>query len=153
MAGVEDRVYELAKGVALGLGYELVGVELLGRGRRTLLRITIDKEGGITVDDCERLSREVEALLDVEDPVKSTYTLEVSSPGLDRPLKGIEDFRKNVGKLIRLATKEKVLNMNFFIGRLTEVGEDLITLRLDGGRTAEIALSNISKARLEVEIK
>jgi ribosome maturation factor RimP len=152
MDRVEDKVYELAAQVARNLGFDLEGVELLGRGRKTLLRIVIDKEGGITLDDCEAFSKDIEALLDVEDPIEGSYTLEVSSPGLDRPLKNLRDFKKHMGKLVRVVTKEKVDGQSFFIGRIAGVEEDHVKLSLKN-KQIEIFFDNISKAKLEIEIK
>lgn len=152
MGKVEDRVMELARQVAEGQGVTAEDVQLLGRGRRTLLRVTIDKEGGVTLDDCEAFSRDIEALLDVEDPMGGPYTLEVSSPGLDRPLRNINDFRKNIGKLARVITRQKIDNQSFFVGRIAGVDDKRVRL-LVGDREVEILLVDISRARLEVEMK
>lgn len=152
MGKVEDRVMELARQVAVGHGVTAEDVQLLGRGRRTLLRVTIDKEGGVTLDDCEAFSRDIEALLDVEDPMGGPYTLEVSSPGLDRPLRNINDFRKNTGKLARVITRQKIDNQSFFVGRIVGVDDERVRL-LVGDREVEILLMDISRARLEVEMK
>lgn len=152
MGKVEDRVMELARQVAGGLGMSVEEVHLLGRGRRTLLRITIDKDGGVTLADCEAFSRDIGALLDVEDPLSGPYNLEVSSPGLDRPLKNVEDFRKNTGKLARVITRQKVENQSFFVGRIAGVDEERVRLAV-GDREVKIYLDNISRARLEVEMK
>ena len=150
MEGIKNRVLELGKQVADEQGVELFDIELLGRGK-LLLRVMIDKEGGITLDDCERFSRSFEALLDVEDPIPMSYTLEVSSPGLDRPLKELKDFEKNIGKLARIITIEKIENQNLFIGRILKVSSDFLKL-LVHGREIDIPFDKISKARLEVEI-
>lgn len=150
----EQKIYELAARVAGECGYELVDVGLSGRGSRTLLRVTIDKEGGISLNNCETFSRRLEALMDVEDPLAGPYTLEVSSPGLDRPLKSLDDFRKHVGKLARIVTSEKVNNQNFFLGRISGVNGTAIRLSISDGR-GEIILpfDAITKARLEIELK
>jgi len=150
MEGIKNRVLELVKQVADEQGVELFDIELLGRGK-LLLRVMIDKEGGITLDDCERFSRSLEALLDVEDPIPMSYTLEVSSPGLDRPLKELKDFEKNMGKLARIITIEKIENQNLFIGRILNANSDFLKL-LVHGREIDIPFDKISKARLEVEI-
>lgn len=148
---VEDRVLELARQVARGHGVSVEDVQLAGRGRRTLLRVTIDKEGGVTLEDCEAFSKDIGAVLDVEDPVPGSYTLEVSSPGLDRPLRNVEDFRKHVGKLARVITRQKLDNQSFFVGRIARVTEDRVWLTLKD-REVEIFLDNITRARLEVEL-
>jgi ribosome maturation factor RimP len=150
MNDIKQKVLRLAKHVADEQGVELFDIELLGKGK-LLLRVIIDKEGGVTLDDCERLSKNLGAILDVEDPFPGPYTLEISSPGLDRPLKGIRDFEKNKGKLARIITKEKIENQNFFIGRIIKVESDLIKL-LVNDREIDIPFEKISKAKLEVEL-
>lgn len=149
---VEQKVSELAMQVAEEHGFEIVGVDLLGRGRRMLLRVAIDKDGGVTLDDCEMFSRSLDTLLDVEDLIHGAYTLEVSSPGLDRPLNTLKDFEKSIGKLVRVITKEKVDNQNFFVGRIIEVAGNLIRLSTEK-KEINIFFDNISKARLEIEIR
>ncbi|MEW6117355.1 MAG: ribosome maturation factor RimP [Nitrospirota bacterium] len=154
-ATVKQKVHELAAQAAEGEGLELVGIDLLGQGRRTLLRVVVDKEGGVTIADCERMSRSLEALLDVEDPIKSPYVLEVSSPGLDRPLTTQRDFERNIEKLARVVTTEKIDNQTFFVGRIIDVGEGWIRLKIEkgAGKDLFIPLDKIAKARLEIEIK
>lgn len=140
--------------VANDFGYELFDVSLLGRGKRTLLRVSIDKEGGVTLDDCEAFSRRLGALMDVEDPIAGPYTLEVSSPGLDRPLKKIDDFMRNAGKLVRIITRENIDNQSFFLGRLIGVHGDSIHLSIaDGKKEILVPFDKISKAKLEIELK
>jgi ribosome maturation factor RimP len=112
----------------------------------------IDREGGVTLDDCERFSRDLEALLDVENPITVSYTLEVSSPGLDRPLRNLNDFKKHTGKLARIITAEKIENQNLFIGRILDVSSDFVKLSVHG-RELDIPSGIISKARLEVELR
>jgi ribosome maturation factor RimP len=147
---LKQKVLMLAKQVADEHGVEIFDIELLGRGK-VVLRAVIDKEGGVTLDDCERFSRSLGALLDVEDPLPRSYTLEVSSPGLDRPLRDMQDFQKNSGKLARVITVEKIENQNFFIGRIKEVAHNLITLSVSN-REIAIPFEKISKAKLEVEL-
>jgi ribosome maturation factor RimP len=132
------------------MGFEVVLLEIKGKGR-TIVRVYVDQPGGVTLDDCERFSRNLGALLDVEDPLPRSYTLEVSSPGLDRPLRNIKDFQKNSGKLARVITLEKIENQNFFVGRIKEVAHDLIKLSVSN-REITIPFENISKAKLEVEL-
>ena len=150
MNTLKQKVSEIAEQVANEHGVELFNVELLGKGK-VVLRATIDKEGGVTLDDCERFSRSLGALLDVEDALPRSYTLEVSSPGLDRPLRDMKDFQKNSGKLARIITVEKIENQNFFIGRIKEVAHNLITLSVSN-REIAIPFEKISKAKLEVEL-
>ncbi|GAB4390274.1 MAG: ribosome maturation factor RimP [Thermodesulfovibrionales bacterium] len=151
MARVEERIAELAGQVARGHGVEVEDVELMGRGRRTLLRVTIDKPGGVSLDDCEAVSKDLSAVLDVEDPLSGPYTLEVTSPGLDRPLKTVAHFRKQVGKLARVVTREPVEGQNFWVGRISAVDDEGVVLETGKGGI-RISFDNVSRARLEVEV-
>ncbi len=151
MDEIKKRVLKLAEQAAEELGVELFDLELLGKGK-LLLRVMIDREEGVTLDDCERFSRSLEALLDVENPIPVSYTLEVSSPGLDRPLRDLKEFEKHIGKLARIITAEKIENQNLFIGRILDVNRDFVKLSFHG-RELDIPSDKISKARLEVELK
>jgi ribosome maturation factor RimP len=162
---IKDKIYELARQVAEDEQFELVDVTILGAGRKMLVRVTIDKEGGVTVGDCERMSRGIEALMDVEDVINTTYMLEVSSPGLDRPLTKMRDFVRSMGKLARIITSEKIGGESFFIGRIVDTGDNFIRLRLEDKpakgtkkkkvpeepRDIFIPVEKISKAKLEIE--
>lgn len=152
MKAVESKIWAMAGEIAGPLGLELVDVELLGSGARSILRVTIDKAGGVGLDDCEAMSRDFGALMDVEDIIKNRYTIEVSSPGLDRPLKKPRDYEQSIGKLVRIVLKEKQIEkQGLIIGRLTGFGDDEATLDVDGAEI-KVPLSNVKKARLEVEI-
>lgn len=153
MEDVKEKLAELAAPVAVACGVDVVDVELSGSGRKAILRVFIDKENGVTLGDCEAFSRAFSAVLDVEDPLRSAYVLEVSSPGLDRPLKRLADFQSSLGKLARVVTKESVDKQNFFIGRIREVRGNVITLTVSDDKTIDIPFEEISKARLELEIK
>lgn len=147
---VIDKVRSLAKGVADANGVELVDVKLLGRGSNTILRVFIDREGGISLNDCATVSRDIEALLDVESPITHGYTLEVSSPGIDRPLKKIEDFVRYKGKKARIVIDGLIENQSFFVGYLKEVRGEEILIELEK-KTVAIPHGMIKKARLEIE--
>lgn len=151
-SAVEQSVLKLVRQVADGQAVEVFGVNLFGRGNRKLLRVTIDKEGGVTLDDCERFSRRLGSLLETEDVIHGSYNLEVSSPGLDRPLTAPADFERNRGRLVRVTIREKMENQNFFIGRISEVTVSCLRLSADN-KEWEIPFENIVKARLEIEIK
>lgn len=146
-----DRVRELIHPVLSAMGLELVEVEHRGMGRRSLLRIFIDKPGGITLDDCEAASRNLEKVLDVEDPFSGSYTLEVSSPGLDRPLKTEADFRRAAGKRIRVKLAEPRGGEWILTGNIASVDHGRIFLETGSGDPAEVAFDQIRQARLEVE--
>ncbi len=148
---LHEKLDALAGEVGENLGYEVDDLELLGGGGRTLLRITIDKSGGVTMDDCASFSRDLSALMDVEDPIKGRFTLEVSSPGLDRLLKKPRHYEKNLGKLVRVVPRQMVDGRNFLVGRLLEADENAIRLSVDD-EEVEIPLAQVKKARLELEI-
>ncbi|NOZ24788.1 MAG: ribosome maturation factor RimP [Nitrospirae bacterium] len=147
---IRKKVVELAREAVETAGVDLDDVELLGQTGRMIVRVIIDSEHGVGIKDCERVSRQLEALLDVEDPIPGSYTLEVTTPGLDRPLRSIEDFERFKGKLARVVTSERVDNQTFFVGRIKSVEGDTIVLELDN-REVEIPYKIVSKARLEIE--
>ncbi len=129
------------------LGYDLVGVELTGDGSQTILRVYIELPGGISVEDCAKVSHQVSAILDVEDPIPGEYTLEVSSPGLDRPLFKRKDFERFAGEDVKIHTAEAVLGRRNFTGRLQGLDQDLVLVEVDN-EIYEIDLGNIERARL-----
>jgi ribosome maturation factor RimP len=151
MENMQKKITELAGSVAREYGVRLVDIELAGGVRRPTVKIFIDKEGGVTLDDCERVSRAVSAVLDVEDPIRTPYLLEVSSPGLDRPLKGLDDFESSVGKLARVVTREAIEGQTFFIGRIDGVKGNMIRLLIENKKEIEVLYEKVSKARLEIE--
>ena len=130
-----------------GLGYELVDFELTAQGT---LRVFIDQPGGITVEDCATVSNHLSRLFMVEDV--NYKNLEVSSPGLDRPLKKAADFVRFSGEQAKIKTRLPVEGQKNFIGRIERCENDVVTLSFDG-KTADIELSNIDKARLKPEFK
>jgi len=149
---IKEQVRGIIRPVINSLDLELDDIELSRMRGKALLRVFIDKEGGVTIDDCERVSREVEAILDVEDPIPCSYVLEVSSPGLDRPLKGPGDFKRFAGRNARVVTLEPVDKQSFFIGKIAAAGDSEIELLLPQDKQVTIEYKNISKARLEVEV-
>ncbi|MFQ5736550.1 MAG: ribosome maturation factor RimP [Thermodesulfobacteriota bacterium] len=149
--GLEGRVIALARPVVEGLGMELVDVAFVTEHGRRVLRVTIDKPGGVTVDDCGDISRELGTILDVEDPIPQRYTLEVSSPGLDRPLTGEKDFVRFTGRKARIKARKAVEGRKNFKATIDSVENGVVTVTDFDGRVFDIALSNIDRARLEVE--
>ena len=147
---IVDRVRGIADPILSNEGMELVEVEYRREGRGWVLRLYIDKENGITVDDCSRISQEVGRSLDVEDFILRPYSLEVSSPGLTRPLRSQKDFLKYRNHLIKLKTIDPIENRRQFKGKLLRVHEDQIEIEMDGG-VFQISLSNVAKANLELE--
>jgi ribosome maturation factor RimP len=130
------------------MGYELVLLEFAPARRSALLRLYIDAPSGIDVDDCARVSREVAALLDVEDPLPSAYRLEVSSPGLDRPLVTPEHFRRFLGETARVTLVAPVGGQRRFRGVLRACDERAVTLQLETQEEVSLPLADIESARL-----
>lgn len=127
---LKEKITEYAKEVSEQEGVEILDIEIHPGGKGLTLRIFIDKEGGVTIKDCENFSRAIEAILDVEDPIKSSYTLEISSPGIDRPLKEKKDFLRNIGRNVKITTKEKIADRTFFIGKVIDAGDDWVRIEI-----------------------
>ncbi len=147
-----DEIRQIAERVASSEGLTLVDVELKGGRMNALLRIYIDKAGGVTHGDCGRVSEQMSAILDVEDPFPGSYVLEVSSPGLDRKLVKPSDYTHFVGRRARLVLREPVENQKVFEGRLAGLESGRVRLDLGDAGLKELELSNISSARLLVEL-
>jgi len=164
MAFEVEKVRGIAERVAASSGLEVVEVELRGGGKARMLRIVIDKPGGVTHEDCANLSREVGTILDVEDAVPGgSYTLEVSSPGLDRKLARAADFERFTGSRVKLTTKSPVNGNRHFEGRLENFSDGTLRLDLSSARKKlrpaegapqklDIELANVEKANLVPEI-
>jgi ribosome maturation factor RimP len=129
------------------LGYELVDVELKGGRSHHMLRVYIDGPQGITVDDCAQVSRQLSAILDVEDPFPGSFTLEVSSPGLDRPLVSLADFRRFQGEEIKVRLSRGLDGRKNFTGRLLEVRDSHVVVEVEGARF-DLPLDAIERAKL-----
>jgi len=138
------------------LGMELVDIEFVRAGRNSVLRLFIDKEGGVTLDDCADVSRELSAILDVEDIIPGHYSLEISSPGLDRPLRTPADYERFAGHLVKVRTYEALPDdagnkRKTFIGHLLGLADGVVAMKLSEGQSASIPLEKIAKANLELE--
>ena len=145
------QLRQLLEPVVEDLGYELVLVELVGSGPRTL-RLYIDAPGGVNVDDCESVSRQVSALLDVDDPISGAYSLEVSSPGIERPLVRDAHFRSHVGERVKVRLITNVMGRKRFTGVLTQVVDGGVVVEVDG-EPYELAFDEIESARLAPEFR
>lgn len=158
---VEEQVKAIVERVATSYGLEVWDIEFRGTGGKSrMLRIFIDKPEGVTHEDCEHVSREVSTILDVEDPIKGSYVLEVSSPGLDRKLRVAADYERFKGSLVKLQTLEPVNGSRNYEGRLQNFDGSRLTLELPPrgkgkkqvpGGTVELELSNVAKANLVPE--
>lgn len=147
---IVDRVRVIVDSVLLDDRMELVDMEYRRESRGWVLRIYLDKEGGVTLDDCTRVSQEVGRILDVEDFIETPYTLEVSSPGLSRRLRTENDFMKYRGHLIKVKTLDSIENRRQFKGRLLGISENKLEIESDGGIFL-IPLSNVARATLEID--
>jgi ribosome maturation factor RimP len=151
MRTVPDKLDHLLRQEVELLGYELVGIELIGQGKGALLlRVYIDHEDGINLDDCVQVSHQVSGVLDVEDPIKENYRLEVSSPGMDRPLFTLMDFERFKGSKARLKTRSKLEGKHRFNGVLQGVEAEQVLIEEDG-ILYRLPLDEIDTARLVPE--
>ena len=144
---IEDRTRELILPILEKEGLQLWDVEYVKEGQDMYLRAYIDKEDGVTIDDCVMVSRALESELDREDFIPDAYILEVSSPGLTRPLRKTVDFTRSIGKLIEVKTYQPVNGQKEFEGVLTFGDDAHITMEIEG-ETLDIERSNLAKARL-----
>ncbi len=145
------KIVELIEPVVSAMGYELWGVEHLSQGRYSLLRIYIDKADGITLSDCEQVSRQVTGVLDVEDPIQGAYNLEVSSPGLDRPLFTLPQFARYIDNDAKLTLSVKLDGRRKLSGKITGTGENLVLMEVEG-KEYKVPAESIDNARLIPDI-
>jgi ribosome maturation factor rimP len=147
LATLEQKLQDLLQGSVEDLGCELWGIECQRVGRYLTVRLFIDKEGGVTVDDCADVSRQVSAVLDVEDPIADKYNLEVSSPGLDRPLFTLAQYTRYIGQEIVVHLRIPVADRRKWQGELAKIENDMITLIVDKQEQV-LAFGNIQKANV-----
>ena len=147
---LRDQLVELLQPVVVNLGYELWELEYAARSGSGLLRLYIDSPEGISLEDCERVSRAVSEVVDADDPIAGNYTLEVSSPGLDRVLRTQAHFARFTGERVKLETKTPVNGRKRFAGRLTDVSDGQIALEVDGS-IVKLSIDAIHRARVAPE--
>ena len=147
-----ERVREIARQAAAETDTELVHVEMAGTSRDSVLRIYIDKEGGVTLEDCSLVSQKVEAVLDAEDLIPARYVLEVSSPGIERQLYSLADFRRFEGQLAKVKTKTEIDGQKVFIGLITSVEGE--TIAIDDRTRGPVAIEygQVEKANLKIDL-
>lgn len=151
MATKAELIQKLVRPLVEALGYRLWGIEYLGQGRHTLLRIYLDKPGGINIDDCAEASRHISSMLDVEDPIKDEYTLEVSSPGFDRLLFEPEQYQLYLNQVVRIRLSQALSGRRNFSGTLMGIDEmnDEWMVKLQvGAELLQLPFTNIEKAQL-----
>jgi ribosome maturation factor RimP len=153
---VVDRLEEVISPILWTLGLDLVEVVCLGQGSRSVIRVLIDKPGGVTITDCEQAHKALGPALDVADPFPHAYTLEVSSPGLDRPLKRLQDYQRAIGKQVNVKLRQPLDGQWRVTGELIQADEQVVVLNVSPGssvpQTRRLELPMIAEARLVVKI-
>ena len=155
MGTLPDRVQQEIEKVVASEGLELVHVEYKKQGRGYLLRIDIDKDGGVTIDDCSLVSQQISTFLDVEDVIPAEYELQVSSPGLDRKFYKESDYGKFIGRLVRVKTSRAIRGLHVIVGKLKEFdGRKIVVTdpKMKKDADYEVPIADIKETRLEVEI-
>lgn len=151
---VVDRLREITEPILWSLGLELVEVVCVGQGPRSVVRVLIDKPGGVTITDCEQAHKALGPAFDVADPFPHTYTLEVSSPGLDRPFKRLQDYQRALGKRVNIKLRQPLNGQWRIAGELTQVDEQTVTLTVPVEKAVpqlvRLELPMIAEARLVV---
>lgn len=142
-----QALLDLFEPEVVAIGYELLGIELTQNGNGSILRVYIDKDGGVDIDDCVAVSHQLTGLLDVEDPIAGHYDLEVSSPGLDRPLFTIEQFNKFIGETVKIRLYEKHNGRKRFVGVLHAVNDDEVVINCED-EEYKVPFRLIERARL-----
>jgi len=148
---LEQRIQDILEPTVAALGYELLGVEYLAQGKHSRLRLYIDGPSGIGLEDCEAVSRQVSGILDVEDPIRGQYSLEVSSPGLDRPLFKPEHYARFDGHRVKLRLHRPHDGQRNFHGRIASVNDGQIYISMDDGGQLALSIEEIEKANLVSE--
>ncbi len=148
MTKVNDKLHDIISSAVLALGYELVGCVEFRQGRNLVIRVYIDHQRGISVDDCQAVSHQLSGIFAVADPIPGDYTLEVSSPGLDRPLFTLEHYLRFVGHRARLRLRAPLEKQKNFSGVIQNVEADKVKLLLDGNKEILVPLNQIERANL-----
>lgn len=152
---VADRVQEIVSPILWTLGLELIDVIFVGQGPRSVVRVLINKPGGVTITDCEQAHKALGPALDVADPFPHAYTLEVSSPGLDRPFKRLQDYQRAIGKEVSLKLRQPLEGQWKITGRLMDVDEQAVVLDLilpKMTQTMKLDREMITEAKLVVKL-
>lgn len=146
-----DQIAAIAERVVTSEGLEFVHCEFLGSGARSVLRVYIDKPGGVTTEDCAEISHQMSSVLDAEDIIPHRYLLEVSSPGIERRLYRLADYERFAGRAVKIRTVEPIDGRRNFRGMLMGLAEDRVILSVEKGVREEIPVSMIARATLEFE--
>jgi len=151
----QTHLWELFEPVVNGMGFDLIEIEHFPNPKHGVLRLFIDKPAGsdvenVVIEDCSAVSRQISALIDVEDPIRGQFNLEVSSPGLDRPLRRLQDYQRFTGSLVKLKTVMPLQGQRNFKGRLLEANEDIVVIETDAEEIS-LPMNSIEKARIVPE--
>ncbi|GBF32671.1 clustered with transcription termination protein NusA [Desulfocucumis palustris] len=149
-SNIAGMIEDLIAPLIGGMGIELVDVEFVKEGNRHYLRVFIDKPGGVGLDDCQAVSEKLDVFLDEKDPVPYSYTLEVSSPGIERPLKKVKDFERFCGHKVNITTFAPVKGSKKFTGIITDAGSRGVNLDINGSELF-IPMEQLASAKLAVE--
>ncbi len=155
MQPVIDRLHEVISPILWTLGLELIDVVCVGRGPRSVVRVLVDKPGGVTITDCEQAHKALGPALDVADPFPHAYTLEISSPGLDRPFQRTQDYQRAIGKQVNLKLRQPLEGQWRITGELKQVDEALVVLEIGTHRSPQaiqLSRDSIAEAKLVVKI-
>ncbi len=155
MQPVIDRLHEVISPILWTLGLELIDVVCVGRGPRSVVRVLVDKPGGVTITDCEQAHKALGPALDVADPFPHAYTLEISSPGLDRPFQRTQDYQRAIGKQVNLKLRQPLEGQWRITGELKQVDEALVVLEIGTHRSPQaiqLSRESIAEAKLVVKI-
>jgi ribosome maturation factor RimP len=151
-SSVNERIQEVAASLAEENGLELVHVQATGTSKKLVITVFIDKPGGVTHEDCSKVSRNLDAILDIEDFIPSAYLLEVSSPGLERGLYSLKDFEKFVGSLAKIKTNVAINGQKNFRGRIIAIDNDEVVFEDKTSGSIRLSYSQVAKANLEVDL-
>ena len=148
---VDSQIRTIAQEVVSGLGFELVDIELTGNRSQQLIRIFIQKPEGILLSDCVAVSRELGERFDDKNVIENSYRLEISSPGIERPLRKVQDFERYVGHRVRIRLKSKQEGKRRIVGKIVEVDDNMVRIISKNGQKASFSLADIAKTNLDVD--
>jgi len=149
---IAERINRIAEGIAADQGVEMVHAEIAGAKRDSVVRVYIDKEGGVGIEDCSRFSGAMEELLDAEDVIPWAYVLEISSPGIERQLYSLKDFVRFTGELAKIKTKAELEGQKNFVGRIEAVEDNDIVFDDRTAGQVRITFDNVDKANLKIDL-
>ena len=148
---VDSQIWTIAQEVVSDLGFELVDIELTGNRSRQVIRVYIEKPGGVLLSDCVAVSRELGEFFDDKNVIENSYRLEVSSPGIERPLRKVQDFERYVGHRVRIRLKSKLEGKRRIVGKIVEVDDNIVRIISKDAQKASFSLADIAKANLDVD--